>query len=161
MTEPIKMVPIRLEDERRRPTAEGTAAALYVMVTADGCDVKVGALEKAARAERRLREVAKHHLTRIPTPPPEDAPMRLAVVAELDGLVLGPPGDVFYERWAEVEHLESAMRLVLARRLGRLARWSDWIHLDQPIDDGQWVDHVEAAWLEVSRLGRDGPDSPT
>lgn len=98
MTEPIKMVPIRLEDERRQRRAEGTAAALYVMVTADSCDVKVGALEKAARAERRLREVAKHHLTRIPTPPPEDAPMRLAVVAELNGLVLGPPGDMFYEQ---------------------------------------------------------------
>ena len=161
MTEPIKTVPIRLEDARRQPTAEGTAAALYVMVTDDGCDAKVGALEKAANADRRLLQVAKKHSTQTSIPSLEGASMRLAVVAELVGLALGEPGDVFFERWAEVEHLESAMRLVLARRLGRLARWADWIHLDPPIDDAQWVAHVEAAWREVSRLGRDDPDRPS
>lgn len=80
-----------------------------------------------------------------------------AIVATLEGLVLGPYGDQFYERWAEVEHLESALRLVLARRLGRLAVWTDWIHIDKPVEEDQWSDLVQAAWGEVSRLGR-GPD---
>jgi hypothetical protein len=84
----------------------------------------------------------------------EAAPIRLAVVAELEGLVLGPPGDVFNERWAEVEHLEWALRLVLARRLGRLAGWSEWIHICHPLEPDEWPGQVRAAWREVSRLGR-------
>ena len=91
MTEPMKLVPIRLLDPRRRSAEDfEVVAALYVMVAADGRNAKVGALEKAARAERRLQEVARHHLDRIPSPAPEAAPIRRAVVAELEGLVLGP-----------------------------------------------------------------------
>lgn len=135
-------------------------AALYVMVAADGFSAKVGALEKARNAEQRLHDVAKDHPTRKPAPAPECFPIRLAVVATLQGLVLGPYGDQFYERWAQVEHLEWALRLVLARRLGRLAGWTDWIHIDKPVEDDQWSDIVEDAWQEVSRLGRADPATP-
>jgi hypothetical protein len=150
----MELVTIPLHDQHRLATGAGPAAALYVMVTASGRDAKIGALEKAINAKSRLGQVNKKHPTQTPTPPPEKAHIRLTVVAELQGLVLGPPGKGFYERWAEVEHLESAMRLVLARRLGTLAAWTDWIHLKHPIDDEQWPGHVEDAWSEVCRLGR-------
>ncbi len=88
-------------------------------------------------------------------------PIQLVVVAELDGLALGVHTDepiLWEERWAEVEHLEAAMRLVLARRLGQLARRTDWIHVDRPIDADEWNRHVDAAWAEVDALRGLTPD---
>ena len=47
------------------------------------------------------------------------------------------------------------MRLSLARRVGRLARWTDWIEVDQsPMTDAAWLSAFHAAWLEVDQLGR-------
>ena len=69
----------------------GPAAALYVMVTANGLAAKVGALEAAANAPKRLRAVEMKQ--RMRTPAPDGYPIRLAVVAELDGLVLGVYAD--------------------------------------------------------------------
>lgn len=63
-----------------------------------------------------------------------------------------------------VEHLESALRLSLARRLGRVARWADWIELDPPLaDDAAWLDAVHAAWTEAdnSALPPDTRSFPT
>ena len=56
--------------------------------------------------------------------------MRLAVVIEISDLAIAGDDDAeSEERWAEVEHLESAVRFVLARLLGRVAQWTDWIHV--------------------------------
>lgn len=121
-----------------------------MMVAANGLSAKVGALERVDRAEGRLREVERKHRTRV-----EDLsnfPMRLAVVIELDGLfVNGADGD---EMWAITTHLESAMRFVLARRVGRLAAWADWIHVDVPLSFSEWLSAVEAAWADVEVLGQ-------
>jgi hypothetical protein len=135
----------------------GETAALYVMVMAHGREAKIGAVEKAQRAAERLREVDAALVKRGR----EAAcfPVGLAVVAELDGLVVGPPADPqstqrirYYERWALVEHLESALRLAFARRLGSLSAATNWIHLDRPLTIGEWVEEVEAAWTAVCCL---------
>ena len=61
----------------------------------------------------------------------------------------------FDRRWAEVEHIETTLRLVLARRLGRLSPWTDWIYLDPPIvDDNWWREVIVAAWEEVDGHGQ-------
>jgi hypothetical protein len=135
-------------------STEGAAAALYVMVAADGATAKVGALESAANADKRLRRVQAHHRGR--NAEPVGFPLRLVLVAELEGLVLGDPGPIRDARWALVEHLESAMRLVLARRLGRLSGWPEWIHVDSALDADQWTAQVESAWAVVDDLGH-GP----
>lgn len=132
------------------PVQAGPASGLYVMVAANGLSAKIGAVERVDRAEGRLREVERKQRTRV-----EDAstfPMRLAVVMELDGLfVNGADG---HNMWAITTHLESAMRFVLARRVGRLAAWPDWIHVDSPLTFSDWLTAVEAAWIEVTALGR-------
>jgi hypothetical protein len=132
-------------------SADGVPAALYVMVAADGATAKVGALESAANADNRLRTVEAHHRGR--NAEPAGFPLRLVVVAELEGLVLGEAGPTRDACWASVEHLESAMRLVLARHLGRLSGWPEWIHVDSALNADQWVAHVEAAWAVVDGLG--------
>ncbi len=137
--------------------AAGETAALYVMVMAHGREAKIGAVEKAQRATERLHEVDAALMKRGR----EAAcfPIGLALVAELDGLVVGPPGNpqstqrvTYYERWALVEHLESALRLVLARRLGSLSAATDWIHLERSMTTADWVEEVEAAWTAVCCL---------
>jgi hypothetical protein len=81
--------------------------------------------------------------------------MTLAVVLEVSDLPIAGDHDVdSEERWAELEHLETALRLALARRLGSIARWTDWIHLAQPLSSDRWPVEVESAWADVSRLGR-------
>ena len=93
--------------------------------------------------------------------------MRLVVVGELVDLPLGhyswngegwtyDDGDEegWSRRWAGVEHLESTVRLVLARRLGRFSHWADWIELDAPVGDGQWAELLQQAWQEVGALGK-------
>lgn len=81
--------------------------------------------------------------------------MKLAVVLEISDLPISGDHDAdSEERWAEVEHLESALRLTLARRLGNVARWTDWIHLARPVEDDTWETTIEAAWSEVVALGR-------
>ncbi len=81
--------------------------------------------------------------------------MTLAVVLEITDLPIAGDHDAdSEERWAEVEHLEAALRLTLARRLGRVARWTDWIHLHRPLSVEGWISEVERAWVEVSELGR-------
>lgn len=131
----------------------GRLPALYVMVTADGHAAKVGALESAANAWARLRRVEAHHRKLVVGA--AGYAMRLAVVAELADLAIGGDHDVeSEERWAEVEHLESALRLVLARRLGRVARWTDWIHVDSALSNDEWARAVEEAWHDVDALGR-------
>jgi hypothetical protein len=135
----------------------GEPAALYVMVMAHGREAKIGALEKARRAERRLREVDATLVKRG-----REAgcfPVGLALIAELDGLVVGPPGSPgsperthYYERWALVEHLESALRVTLARRLGRLSAATDWIHVEQPLTIAGWITEVKDAWTTVCAL---------
>lgn len=133
---------------------EGRVPALYVMVVADGTSAKVGALETASNALARLSRVQAAHRHREPT---ASFPMALAVVLEIADLpIKGDHDSDSEERWAELEHLESALRLVLARRLGRVARWTDWIHIDESMSLGQWVGSVEQAWSEVCSLG--GPE---
>lgn len=138
-----------LDPNRQWPIGTGPSSALYVMVTADGTAAKIGACERVDRAEGRLREVEKKQRTRT-----EDLaayPIRLAIVAELKGLAVdGEDGD---EMWSITTHLESAVRLVLARRLGRLAAWSDWIHVDQPLSAELWHSEFLSAWTEVAALG--------
>ena len=142
---------LRLATGARRPPIEGRTPALYVMVTSDGLAAKVGALESSANAEKRLRRVDAAHRVREPA----SSPIRLAVVVELEDLPIAGDHDAdSEERWAEVEHLESALRLVLARRLGRVSRWTDWIQLDRSLESDAWVAAVEAGWLEVCQLGR-------
>lgn len=126
--------------------------ALYVMVLASGRAAKVGALEAATNAPERLRRVEADHRRRDP-----DAagyPMRLAVIIEISDLPIAGDHDAeSEERWAEVEHLESALRLVLARRLGRVARWTDWIHMHHKLTESGWEREVQEAWCEVRNLG--------
>lgn len=128
--------------------ADGPPAALYVMVTADGRAAKVGALEQARNAEARLRAVEKRHRGHVPDP--ACYPMALAVVMELEGIdVSGPDGE---EAWHRTTLLEGMLRYVLARRLGRLAEWADWMHVDRQPKDG-WLAEVERAWDELRPLG--------
>ena len=111
------------------PAQAGPASGLYVMVASNGLSAKVGAVERVDRALGRLREVERKQRTRVDDP--STCPLHLAVVMELEGLfVNGADGD---EMWAIATHLESALRFALARRLGRLAAWPDWIHIDEPI----------------------------
>lgn len=132
---------------------EGLPAALYVMACADGRTAKIGALESAVNADARLRRVEAKH--RMQDREPASHSLRLVLVADLEGLVLGTYEDpAFEERWALVEHLESAMRLALARRVGHLARWADWIQVQQPLSAENWVAHVHQAWQQVDTLGR-------
>lgn len=153
---------IELSSKRYRTELGGSAPGLYVMVMADGPDAKVGALESVANASDRLRVVQRKQRVRAPSP--NAYPMRLAVVGELVGLNLGgyekrdgvwvyDDKEGFEQRWAEVEHLESAVRLVLARRFGRLARWADWIHVERPTTDDEWEAQFLSAWQEVDQLG--------
>lgn len=151
-----------LRSKQYQTELEGPAPALYVMVMADGRAAKVGALESAANASARLHGVEQKQGARAPE---SGYPMRLAVVGELVGLNLGryhwrdgvwvyDDREAFDQRWAEVEHLESAVRLVLARRLGRLSKWADWIHLDVPIaSNDAWAAQFVTAWQEVDQLG--------
>ena len=135
----------------------GQPAALYVMVAAGGSAAKIGALERAENALDRAKAVDRKQRSRLDDEAQRTAyvPLRLAIVAELEGLVLGPyDTPEFDERWAEVEHVEAALRLGLARRLGNLSRWTDWIDLDEPVPDAAWRDHVEHAWRGVTALGR-------
>jgi len=121
------------------------------MVVAGGMSAKVGALEVATNASARLLRVQAAHRRREPE---AGYPMRLAVVLEICDLPMGVDHDLDWEeRWAEVEHLESALRLVLSRRLGRLARWTDWIYVQRPLTDAQWVEQIVDAWTEVGRIG--------
>lgn len=134
-----------------RPHINGRLTALYVMVVADGTTAKIGALEAASNAPARLVQVQRAHSRREPQ---ASYPMRLAVVLEICDLPMGRERDLdSEERWAEVEHLESALRLVLSRRLGRLARWPDWIHVQRPLADAQSVEQIQDAWIEVGRIG--------
>ena len=129
--------------------ADGASSALYVMVMADGIAAKVGALERADNAVLRLQAVERKQ--RIRHPDEAAYPMRLAVVAELDGLdVSGPDAD---EAWSRTTHFETLMRFVLARRLGRMAAWPDWIWLDRTPKDDDWVSEMTTAWAEILRLG--------
>ena len=135
-----------------RPRIDGRLPAVYVMVLADGQGAKVGALEAAANAPVRLKRVQEAHRRREPG---AAYPMRLVVVLEIADLAISGDHDVdSEERWAEVEHLEAALRLSLARRVGRLARWADWIHVDRALDDTEWVGVVQTAWTEVTKIGR-------
>lgn len=153
----VSAVPtVRLRTGCRRTPVDGRHPALYVMVAADGLTAKVGALEAAANAPQRLRRVDAAH--RIRHDSPSSFPIRLAVVVELEDLAItGDRDEDSEERWAEVEHLESALRLALARRVGRLARWSDWIHVDVAMDDSEWKRQVEDAWSDVKEFAY-GPD---
>lgn len=128
--------------------SEGPPSALYVMVTADGRVAKVGALEQGANAGARLKAVEKRQRGRVPDP--SCYPLALAVVMELEGIdVSGPDGE---EAWHRTTLLEGMLRYVLARRLGRLAEWADWMHVDrQPVDG--WVAEVERACDELRPLG--------
>jgi hypothetical protein len=119
------------------------------MVAADGRSAKIGACERASNAEMRLRRVEGAHRKRHPV----DGvfPLAIAVVAEIEGLVVS--GDDGEDMWSITTHLEGAMRLVLARRRGRLAVWTDWIHVDRPISIDEWEGEFRAAWAEVSALG--------
>ena len=137
-----------LEPDGQWTVGAGPSSALYVMVTADGTAAKVGACEPCDRAEGRLREVERKQRTRVEAL--ATYPIRLAIVAELRGLAVD--GD---EMWSITTHLEGAVRFVLARRLGRLAAWPDWIHVDQPLTAASWHSEFLAAWAEVARLGRD------
>lgn len=135
-----------------RPMIQGRAPALYVMAVADGSSAKVGALETADNALARLSRVQAAHRRREPT---ASFPMALAVVLEVVDLPIAGDRDAdSEERWAELEHLESALRLVLARRLGRVARWTDWIHINEPISPDELATVVDEAWSEVCSLGR-------
>jgi hypothetical protein len=120
------------------------------MVTADQLLAKVGALESVANAESRLLGVGKKQRDRS-----MDLvcyPIRLAVIAELEDVVL-PHDSGYDERWAKVEHVESAVRLALARQVGRLHRWTDWVHVERPIKLQQWTELVQRTWLDVERIG--------
>ena len=135
-----------------RPLIEGRRPALYVMILAHGGSAKIGALESTLNATIRLGRVQAAHRRRDA----DDScyPMRLAVVIEIEDLPIAGDHDAdSEERWAEVEHLESALRLVLARRLGRLARWTDWIHIETAIDDAEWPRLIDEAWDDVVALG--------
>lgn len=158
---------VGLRSDRYEPMSEGRAPALYVMVMAHGRAAKVGALESAENAPGRLRQVEQKQRRRVPDP--AGYPMRLAILGELLGLNLGhyrwqddrwiyDDKDAFDQRWTEVEHLESALRLVLARRLGRLSPWVDWILVDgPPLSEDAWESQFRSAWLEVDQLGRPAP----
>lgn len=158
-----------LPTTRFTPAVSGPAAALYVMVSADARFAKVGALESAGNAVTRVRSVERHHRARHGDP--GAYPLRLVVVGEIDGLVVGryhwcdgrwvydDGKEGFDQRWAEVEHLESAVRLSLARRVGGLAGWADWIRVDRPpLSDEAWLSEFHAAWLEADHIG--GPSEP-
>jgi hypothetical protein len=122
------------------------------MESADGTTAKIGACEVAANAAMRLRAVEAKHRGRAE---PAVFPLRIVIVAELAGLVLPDDEPQPAAHWAEVEDLESALRLALARRLGaRLSAWPEWLHLDTPVTADAWVAHVEAAWAEVDDLGQ-------
>jgi hypothetical protein len=154
---------VHLHSDRYADEAEGPAPALYIMVMAHGDAAKIGALEAAMNAPQRLLQVERKQRAR--TPEPSGYPMRLAIVGELVGLNLGcyewRDGCWVYEdrvgfdrRWAIVEHLESALRLALARRLGRLSSWPEWIEIDTPIKtDHEWEALFMDAWREVDGLG--------
>lgn len=128
----------------------GPSSALYLMVTADGRAAKVGACERVDRAEGRLREVERKQRTR--SEDEANYPIRLAIVAELNGLAVD--GDDGEELWSVTTHLESAVRFVLARRLGHLSAWPVWVHVDRPLDADEWLPTFMAAWTEVAALGR-------
>lgn len=146
-----------LEPDGLWPTGTGPSSALYVMVTADGTAAKVGACERVDRVEGRLREVEKKQRTRIEDP--AAYPIRLVIVAELKGLVVS--GEDGWEMWSITTHLETAMRLVIARRLGHLSGWADWLHLEQQLDAAELRSAFLAAWTEVAALGRDIPEGHT
>lgn len=158
---PVRHMTFR--SDRYESDAGGDPPALYVMVMHDGGAAKVGALESARNAAARLRRVEQKQRQRLPDT--AAYPMRLAAVGEIAGLNLGQyrgtdgrwvydDRDAFDRRWAEVEHLESAIRLVLARRLGRLSQWPDWITVERPLgSDESWVEEFRSAWEEVDRLG--------
>ncbi|MEM9714570.1 MAG: hypothetical protein AAGA17_20275 [Actinomycetota bacterium] len=124
-------------------------AVIYAMVTADGSKVKIGACEHGGNALRRRTAVERTLRSKF-----DDEslyPLELAVVSEIEGLALGDDRDEAWdERWKEVEHLESAMRLAVARRVGRLSRLVDYVEVERvPIS---WSETMDAAWIGVLRL---------
>jgi hypothetical protein len=160
----VSVLRVVLPTCRFTPALDGPSAALYVIVAAHGRLAKVGALESADNVQRRLRRVERDHRTRDDDP--EAHPLRVVLVGEIEGLVVGgyrwvDDGWVydggkagFDQRWAEVEHLESAVRLGVARRVGRVARWADWIEVDRPsMTDTAWLSAFQSSWLEVDQLG--------
>ena len=135
------------------PGSDPSWSALYVMVAEGGRVAKVGACERLANIDRRLGEVTAklQRNTGDPT-----ARMRIVVKVALEGLAMRT-GDDYHPQWtdirAEVESLESAVRLALARRLGRLHGWTDFIHLDRDVEMDEWPGLVRAAWTDVQALG--------
>jgi hypothetical protein len=153
MTDVTVYETIHLRSRRFTATAD-RAAALYVMVTADGRHAKVGFVEAEDHAPARLRAV-QHDQMKKKAIAEEGFPLSFGVVAVVDGLVLGSPKhdpEVYLQRIAEVEHLESALRLVLARRLGSFRGWPEWIVTDKPVDAERWVTEVKNAWAKVDEL---------
>jgi hypothetical protein len=129
------------------PAATGPESAVYVMVSGNGTLAKVGALEKAENAWQRLGQVRSKQRSRG-----QDDDVRLVFVAELRGLRLGGHADdAWLARWEELAHNEAALRLALARRLGRLHGWPDWICVDEPLSDAGWHAEVRTAWDDVQR----------
>lgn len=129
---------------------EGPVAALYVMAADQGSVAKIGALEKAFNAPQRLRDVERGQRKRDHGS--AGYPLALQVIAELDGLdVSGADAD---EAWSRTVHYETVMRFVIARRVGRLHLWPDWIHVDRKPDQGDWVAEVREAWTETLSIGR-------
>ncbi|MCU1352585.1 MAG: hypothetical protein JWM05_1794 [Acidimicrobiales bacterium] len=128
---------------------QGPVAALYVMEAANGGVAKIGALERSRNAEQRVRDVQRGQRKRETDP--AAYPIRLAVIAELDGLdVTGPDAD---EAWSRTVHYETLMRFVIARRVGRLHAWPDWIYIDRHPDQNDWAAEFRGAWSEVLSIG--------
>lgn len=145
---------LRLDvDATVRSGADDAWTALYVMVSETGTVAKVGACERIGNVTQRLTSVERKYQRRIFDPL---ATLRLVAKIELVGLSLFSAGD-YDERWAdiwaEVESLESALRLALGRRLGRMHEWTDYIHLDRAIHDDEWPSLIRTAWEQVGTLG--------
>lgn len=125
-----------------------TWAALYVMVSGDGTEAKVGACERLANVPRRQRAVERKYQERV-----ADGTMRVVVKVELVGLTLFSGGEYraqWADAWSEVVGYEFALRFFLARRLGRAHASADYIHVHEPLTDDEWVSEVRSAWERIA-----------
>ncbi len=110
--------------------------ALYVMAHSDRSAVKIGGVECAANAPRRLRDVARHHARRLETRRWTDAlPLELLVVLPIRNPAGAPiwPGD-----GTGLLSIEHRVRDVISLRVGPPAPWWEWLAVRHEVDDSEW-----------------------
>ena len=123
---------------------------MYIIATRDLSWAKVGLVSTAANVGRR--RTALERANREPGSERYE-PYGVLVVATFEGLTyVGPQAEA---NWHIAESLESAMRLVIAREVGKFTEHYEWLTPRAPsrrFPAGGWTEVVEKAWDEVAPL---------